>query len=99
MSAEPEQSNDGENLFDHFAYASWAPQELQELYPTLESALTQLETDPNPEAAFALLWLVMESPDLRDLYAGVSTPEEYDLGETVWREADPEAFSALKDAR
>jgi len=55
--------NDVENLFSHYSYSTWAPKELQERFPTLESALSQLEASPNLEAAFTVFWKLWETPD------------------------------------
>ena len=52
-----------DNLFSHFSYSTWSPEGLQERFPTLESALCQLETSPILEAAFAVFWKLWESPD------------------------------------
>jgi hypothetical protein len=49
-----------DNFFSHFSYDSWTPKELQQLHPTFEGALSQLETNPNPEAAFAVFWGLLD---------------------------------------
>ena len=58
--------NANQNLFSQFRYDSWAPQELLLLFPTLEDAVSQLDTSPNLEAAFAVFWKILEKPDPDD---------------------------------
>lgn len=62
MSNQSADANDdlGDNFFRHYSYALWAPQELQKLYPDVESALAQLETSPHPEAAFSVFWNLLD---------------------------------------
>ena len=54
---------DDENLFSQYSYSTWAPSGLEARFPTLESALSQLETSLNLEAAFAVFWKLWESSD------------------------------------
>ena len=76
---------DDENLFSHYSYSTWAPEELQKQYPTLERALCQLETDPNLEAAFTVFWKLWESPDPDN----ASNIVDLDKIEEIIRKNDP----------
>jgi hemerythrin-like domain-containing protein len=49
-----------DNFFSHFSYDSWTSKELQQLHPTFEGAISQLETNPNLEAAFAVFWKLLD---------------------------------------
>ncbi|MBI4199006.1 MAG: hypothetical protein HY535_00835 [Chloroflexi bacterium] len=49
-----------ENLFERYSYHSWAPKQLQELFPTLKDALHALGTNPSPEAAMVFFWEMLD---------------------------------------
>ena len=51
------------NFFNHFNYDLWADPDTLVRFPTVESALSALESVANPQAAFALFWKLFGSPD------------------------------------
>jgi hypothetical protein len=78
------------NLFEQYSYKSWAPVGLQQRYPKLEDALSQLETKPNLEAAFVAFWKFVPSKDPLDQF-----PLDGERVEQLLRQYHPEYASIV----
>jgi len=57
------------NLFDHYQYGLWAPDNLLEL--SFESAIRKLDTEPSLDAAFVVFWTILDTQFAED-YEGLS---------------------------